>query len=259
MLCKKVVPLLSEYFDNVLDAVTTVQVSQHLGQCLQCRKELKSLSALHGKLRSLNGVQAPEYLDRLVQRRLNSMHQNSWRNRLRNELERRWSRIRTTEGMWYVTRALGTVMTSVFFFLIARTISPLYIDVNAPVEERKVLLSAYGQQVGKHFLANFGMLPPQRTYSYKSVPAINHQYLKSFGESISQDGDDYDFSLLTYVDRSGQAVAQSVVEHPNAESFLNDFNKVISSGRFAPAKKDGEAVPSYMILMFSKISVYTSD
>jgi len=256
MLCKKVLPLLSEFFDEVLDADTAVQVSQHLSQCINCRKEFNSLSAIHAKLESLGQVPAPQSLRHLVHHRLANMHQDSWRVRLQSELERCWSKIRTIEGMWYATRALGTVVTSLFFLLMARAFSPYYIDGNAPVEEPKVPLSAYGQQVGKHVLARLGMLPPQKLYTYKRDPAINGQYLSNFGQSISQAGDDYDFSVVTYVDRSGLAKIQSVVEHPNAESFLNDFNKVISSGRFAPARKNGEAVPSYMVLMFSKISVY---
>ena len=57
MLCKKVLPLLSEFFDGVLDDDTSVQVSQHLGQCIRCRKEFNGLSALLTMLNSCaNGV-----------------------------------------------------------------------------------------------------------------------------------------------------------------------------------------------------------
>jgi hypothetical protein len=254
MLCEKALPLLSDFFDEVLDADTAVQVSQHLGQCIRCRRELDDLSALHAKLRSLNRVQAPEYLRRLVQHRLTNMHQDSWRVRLQNEGEYRWSKIRTTERMWYITRALGTAVASVFFFLVAHAISPLYF--NGPGEEPRVLLSDYGQQVGKNVLARLGMLPPQKLYTHKIDPAVNDQCLSNFGESISQAGDDYDFSVVTSVDPSGLAQAKRVLEYPNADSFLNSFNKVVASARFAPAKMNGEAVPSYMVLIFSKVSVY---
>jgi hypothetical protein len=40
MLCEKALPLLSEYFDEVLDPDTAIQLSQHLGQCINCRREL---------------------------------------------------------------------------------------------------------------------------------------------------------------------------------------------------------------------------
>jgi hypothetical protein len=252
MLCKEVVPLLSEYFDEVLDRENAVQVSQHLGQCISCRKELNSYAALHNRLRSLSQVQAPEYLRRLVQRRISG---ESWRVRVKNELARYWSIIRTTEGMWYVTRAMGTVVTSVLFLLTFRGIFPFY-DVNAQAEENRKLLPAYSQEVVKHVQSRLGMLPPRNMYTHKSDPAINYQYLDTVGRSISENADDYDFSVLMYVDRSGQAKGQTVVEHPSADSFLTDFNKVVSSSRFVPAKKNGEAVPSHVVLMFSKISVW---
>lgn len=254
MLCEKVLPLLSEYFDDVLGADGTVQVSQHLDQCIGCRKEFKSLSALHGKLRSLKGIQAPERLRHMVQYRLAHMHEDSWWAGLKNGLERRWSKIRTTEGMWYLTRALGTAMTSIFLFLMSSAIAPLY-TVNAQATEP---CPALMQQVAMNVLAKLGMLPAPKIRVTKSDPAINDQYLENFGQSISQAGNDYDFSVLTYVDRSGQGKIQNVIDHPNAHSFLNVFNEVISSGRFSPARKNGEAVPSYIVLMFSKISVYNN-
>jgi hypothetical protein len=255
MLCKKVLPLLSDFFDEVLDADTAVKVSQHLDQCIRCRKELDSLSALHGKLRSLSGVRAPEYLHRLVQHRLTSMQRDSWRMRLKNELERRWSKIRTTEGMWYVTRALGTVMTSVFFFLIFNAISPLYVEVNAPAGERRaVKLPAYSQQVGRNVLAKFGMLPASKLYTYKSKPAINDQYLVEYAQSIS--GKDDTFSVLAAVDPSGAAKIQNVLQYPDDQSWLSNLNEMISSAPCRPATENGEAVSSHMVMVFSKVSVY---
>jgi hypothetical protein len=262
MLCKRVIPLLSGYFDEVLDAETAKQVSQHLDGCARCRKELRGLSAVHSKLSSLNGVRAPEYLRDLVQLRLVNLSKNSWRAQLRNALERRWSLIRTTEGIWYMTKAVGTILTSVFFFLIPCSINPLEIEANSSMPERSVYTRAEKQQVALNVVAKLGMLPQAaqkelaRRRQPAIKPAIHDQYLSNFGESISQDGNDYDFSVVTYVDRSGQAKIQNVLDHPNAQSFLDSFNKVISSGRFTPARENGEAVPSHMLLMFTKISVY---
>ncbi len=130
MLCETVLPLLSEFFDGVLDADTAVQVSQHLSQCQHCRRELDSFADLHDRLRSLDRMQAPEYLRRLVQRRI---AREPWRARVRNELSRYWSIIRTTEGMWYATRVLGTIMASIFFLTISSAITPLYLRTESPV------------------------------------------------------------------------------------------------------------------------------
>jgi hypothetical protein len=259
MLCKKVLPLLSEFFDEALDADTSVQVSQHLNQCLRCRKEFNSLSALHNRLRSLNKVEAPEYLHNLVRHRLANMQRDTWRLRLRNALELRWSKIRTTEGIWYLTRALGTVMTSVFFFLISgAAISPLYVEVNAPPTTRRALINPYGQQVGQNVLMKLGMLPAQapKMRVVKSDPAINDLYFLNFAQSISQAGKDDTLSVLTVVDPSGAAKIQNVLEYPNDHDLLRNFNEMISSATCRPASENGEPVPSHLVLMFSKISVY---
>jgi hypothetical protein len=251
MLCKQVVPLLSEFFDEVLDAETAVQVSQHLGQCIQCRREFDSLSALHDKLKSLERVQAPEYLRRLIQHRLTTMHQDSWRLRLQNALQLRWSRIRTTEGMWYLTRALGAVMTSMFFFLISGTIPRFYLEAVAPIIERAPT-PASGQQVGQNALPS---QVPKR-HILRSEPDINDLYFLNFGQSIPQMGKDDTFSVVTVVDRSGAAKIQNVLQYPDDRNLLSNFNEMISSVRCRPASENGQAVPSHLVLMFSKISVY---
>jgi hypothetical protein len=260
MLCSRVLSLLSEFFDEALDADAAAQISQHLEGCAGCRKEYDRLAALHSKLRSLERIPVPDCLGTLVQRRITNRSRNLWHVRLREELERCWSRIRTLESMWYVTRVLGTVVASSFFFLISYAVAPLYVQADAP----RVSISPYGQQVGTSVLEKLGLIPaqpqkgiaPPRVPVAKSDAAIDDQYLSNFGESISKAGNDYDFSVVTYVDSSGTATIQNVLEHPTAHNFVSNFNKVISSGRFAPARENGEAVSSHMVLMFCKISVY---
>jgi hypothetical protein len=254
MLCKKVLPLLSEYFDEVLDSETAIQVSQHLDQCARCRKELSGLSVVHDKLKSLSGVRAPEYMRDLVELRRISISKHTWRIELRHALERRWSLIRTTEATWYMTKALGAIMAGVFLLLIPYTINPLEVSAGPSLLERHVYTRAEKQRVALNVVANLGMLPKDakkeltksRQPAVKS--AIHEQYLSNFAGTIAQDGNDYDFSVMTYVDGSGQGKVQNVLEHPNAQSFLNSFNKVISAGRFAPARENGKAVPSHMLL-----------
>jgi hypothetical protein len=264
MLCTKVIPLLSGYFDEILDDDAEIQVSQHLDQCTSCRKELDDLSAVHDKLKSLKGIQAPKYLRNMVQLRLASMDQDRWPMRIQNTFERRWSIMRSTEGMWYMSKALGIVMTAVFFFLIPCSINPLEIEANSSIVDRSIYTRAEKQRVALNVVAKLGMLPKdvqeelaRPRQAVVSKAAIHEKYLSRFGESFSQDGNDYDFAVVTYVAPNGKAQGQNVLEHPNAQNFLNSFNKVISSGRFVPARENGgEAVPSHMLLMFSKISVY---
>ena len=261
MECKTIISLLSEYIDGVLDAALTAQVSQHLHQCLRCRKEFKSLSAIRTRLAALKRAEAPEYLGDLVQLRIADMHKNRWHVQLRNALEVRWSKIRTTERIWYMTRAAGTIMTAVLFFLIPYSIDPLIIGADDSNMERTSYTMNEKKQVALNLYRNLGLLSPEaqkgisRGRQTLVKPAINNQYVSHFGESISQDGGDYDFSVMMSIDRSGRAEAESVIEHPYAQNFLENFNKVLSPAIFAPGRKNGKLVDSRMIMIFSKVSV----
>jgi hypothetical protein len=261
MLCKKVLSLLSEYFDEVLDPDTAFQVSQHLDQCLSCRREYKSLSELHNTLRSLNKVQAPEYLQRLVQHRVSAMQRDSWRIRLQNDLERRWSKIRTIDGTWYITRILGTAMACFLFLVIASSMAP-FLSVNAQTPERSRLVPTdYFSQVGLSVLSTFGLLPKQDIaiapeQKSKSDAAMSDEYLLDFGQRVSQEGEDDSFMVLADVDEKGAAKIRSVPEYPEDTSLLNSFHEMIVAARCRPAVKNGQTVPSNLIFLFNKISVY---
>jgi len=261
MLCKNVLPLLSEYFDEVLDSETAVQISQHLDQCLGCRREYKSLSALHDNLRSLNKVQAPEYLGRFVQHRVSAMQRNSWRIQLQNNLERHWSRIRTTDRTWYLTRVLGTAMACVLFFVISSSMAP-FLNTNAAASERsKLVPTDYSVQFGLSVLSTFGLLPKQSTESVpeqrsRSDAAMSDKYLMDWGENIAETGEDDFFFVLTDVDEKGEAKIRSVLESPEDESLLSSFSEMILAARCRPAVKNGQTVPSYLPYLFHKVFVY---
>lgn len=253
MLCEKVLPLLSEYFDEVLDADLSVQVSQHLGQCVRCRKEFDSFAALHTRLRSIKRVQAPEYLRSLMQHRLT---REPWQELLKNELSRYWSIIRTTEAMWYTTRALGTVMAFLFFIMISSAITPYYIRADSPVNTTG--WASLRPEVGASVLKNLGIPQlPLKTAGRSDPASVNDQTLNKVGQSISETAADYErITVLIGVDRIGLGKLESVMDHPNADSFKSDLGRVVSSVRFAPGRRNGEAISSYVVLSFSKISVY---
>jgi hypothetical protein len=251
MLCKNVLPQLSGFYDEVLDADVSVQVSQHLDQCGPCREEFESLSILQGKLKSLKGIQAPEFLGRLIEHRIAEIQQNSWRRNLRNELERMWSKIRTTESTWYITKALGTVMTSLFFFLICGN-NPLPFMASM---ERYSIAPDFRQQVSLVVPIKPGMQAPKIPV-IKSDPAINELNLNSFGESMSQPGNDETVAILAKVDSSGSARIQNVIERPNDQRLLSNVKEMITSASYRPASENGKAVSSYIIFIFNKISVY---
>jgi hypothetical protein len=250
MVCRIVSKQLSEYIDEVLDAGAAVQVSQHLNICENCRKEYESLVFIQQKLKSLPKAKAPAYLRSLIQHQL-SKEQESWRLQLRNFLERRWSIIRTTEGIWYMSKALGMIMTSICILLISSVITPYY-DMNAA--NPTFLSPAYSQQVGMNVLIKLGLqsAPPYE----KSSAAINNIYFANFGKSVSPSENDVNLSVVAEIDRSGSAKIHDVLEYPQDSQVLSNFNQMIANARCRPASKNGQAVPSRMVIMFNQVSVY---
>ena len=256
MVCKNVVPLLSEYFDEALDSSTAIRVSQHLDSCDSCRKEMESLVAVHNRLRTASGPGAPEFLRDLVELRLAEMHGNSWRNRLRDAIELRWSRIRTTEGTWYLTRALGTVTTVLFILFLSVGINPIYLEATPPEPDRVVLTSAASQKnVLQNLKANFGVRPAP-VPNTQSRAAINALYFIYYAQSLPRVDSDDTFSVGIEVDPRGSAKIERVIERPADQSLLSSFAQMIASSRWRPAQKNGQAVTSQLVLIISKIIVY---
>lgn len=254
MLCRKVLSRLSEYIDEVLDPDTAVQVFQHLDHCENCRKEFDSLAMIQQKLRSLPAVQTPNYLRSLVQIRLSAGRKEPISARIRNVLERRWSIIRTTEGIWYWTRALGTVMTTIFFILIASVVTPYYMNVEAHPIDWKPRSIDYSQQVMKNVSKKLGINTPQAPPS-RINPAINILCLLRLGQSVPPSDNDDNVSLLYAVDTDGAAKMQGVVEYPRNRELLSRVNEMITNSPFRPASKNGKAVPSQMLIMYNSISI----
>ncbi len=255
MICKRVLKHLSEYLDDAVDGERSLELSRHLAHCGGCRREYERLSLLRKKLSSLRAVQAPDYLQHLVQLRLANQSENTLRARLRDALERRWSIIRTTEGMWYFTRILGTVMTSVFFVMIVASVNPAYFDQTS---DRGPLPPSYRQQLPLSVLAKLGLLPleAQKRPISSSEPMINDLYLLNFSQTLSREGRDDTLSVVAVVDRSGTAKIQNVLEYPADQQLLNSFNSMLTSARCRPASQNGRAVDSHLVLTFSKVSVY---
>ncbi|MBN1568940.1 MAG: zf-HC2 domain-containing protein [Acidobacteria bacterium] len=257
MLCEKVLPLLSEYFDEALDAETAIQVSQHLNQCARCRKELSGISAVHDRLRSLNDIRAPEYLHDLVQHQVTSYIKNGWRVQLREALERQWSLIRTIDGTWWSNRILGTVMTAMLVVLIANGIKPTPVEATDPNQDRIVNPSDYSKKVFRNVQAKFGTPPAKVPPGRDAQPsAIHYRYLDELGKSNPQHAEDDTLSVVATIDPIGRSKMQTVLEPPSDENLLRSVSEVISSARCRPASKNGQAVPSYLVLIVSRVYVY---
>lgn len=257
MLCKKVSKLLSEFFDGVLDADMSVLISQHLKQCENCSEELDRLSILHGRLNSIEKIQSPDYLYHMVQVRLANNQKSTWYNWVKDALELRWSRIRTTESQFYWTRALGTVMATLCFCFISISIDPYYTGYSSQVSGRTTISQEYGKQVSMSVGKKFGRFPIEQ-YSRQLLndPAIDDLYYILFGESISTAADEESFKVGIVIDSSGTAKIENILEHPDDQSLLESFNSVLTSARCRPASINGRTISQPMVMNISKITVY---
>ena len=160
MKCQEVIKLLSPFFDEALETDTAIGVSAHLRQCPGCMRELERLNRIRRQLKSLGRIEAPDYLHHLLQLRLSNAEQGTWRARMRDALEYRWSRIRTTEGIWFFTRILGTAMTFFFFFTLSSVMNPILLDIRSQAPERGSSSQTVQQQLVFSLLPqNLGLIP----------------------------------------------------------------------------------------------------
>jgi hypothetical protein len=253
MLCRKVLSQLSGYLDEALDPDAAVRVFQHLERCESCREELEGLSTIRQKLRSLPAPQTPECLRSLIQIRLSAGRKEPLAARLRNVLERRWSIIRTTEGIWYWTRALGTVTSAFFFLMICSYVVPYYMVIERHPSEWMPRSHDYSQQVCLNAQKKLGMHPVQVPES-RTDPALNDRYFLELGQDVASSGND-NLSVLAEVDTEGAGKIQKVIEYPRDKELLSRVNAMITTARYRPGSKKGQLVASQMVIMYTNISV----
>ena len=259
MTCQFARKRLSLYLDERLIGRAAHEVSDHLSACAACRVELDRLALLQSRLGELRRAErgAPSHLRTLVDMRLQMERRDSLLDSLRDAWEYRWSRIRTTEVLWWTARLAGTMASFVFFFALYTAMSPLYVPFPSAPNDRGAWTNLR-QQFPQSVLRNLGLIPveAQRRPISASDAQINDLYLLNFGQSVSRRGADDSFAVLTSVDRSGAAKIQNVLEYPVDSTLLDNFNNMLISARCRPASHNGRAVDSHLVLSFSKISVY---
>jgi hypothetical protein len=258
MRCEKVLGQLSLFLDEVMDCDLATGVAQHLRACPTCNREFTRLKKLRNVLNNLPPVETPDFLHDLVELKISTARQHSWRSSLQSALERQWSRIRTTEGIWYLTRLTGTMAALVLFIAISSAMNPMDLEFGDQLASRGVRSQALrSQQLAFGVLTNLGMPPveAQRRPISPSNPKINDLNLVSLGESALSSTHDDTISVVTIVDRSGRATVQRILEYPADESLLSALNEWLTSTSWRPASRNGRAVDSQLVLTFSKIYV----
>jgi hypothetical protein len=258
MKCQEVLKQLSPFIDAALEPDIEASISAHLQACTGCRKELARLKTIQAKLRSLENLETPEYLRHLVLLRAAQATRDTWFAAVRDASEYRWSKIRTVEGLWFVTRILGTAMACVFFFTLSSAVNPSYLDVRPQLPDNPGFSQDLRQQLGPNVLKRLGLLPleAQKKPIIHSEAMINDLYFLNFGQYATRAVEDDSFSVVTMVDSRGEATIQNVLEYPADESLLTDFNRMLVSARCRAASENGRAVNSRLVMTFSRISVY---
>ncbi len=253
MKCENVLKQLSWFVDDVTNREEADRISRHLNQCSPCQREFNRLVELRRKLRALDTIEPPDYLKHLIDLRLDATVRQAWPGRLKEALEYRWSKIRTTEAMWYLTRLLGTATTFVFFLAISAAMSPLYLSFDQQqMRERTAMYETFREKL----LKNLGIPVEAQKHANPSGPQINPLYYLNFGENASRTTPDDSLAVAAVVDRSGAAKIQNVLEYPADSSLLAEFNSMLTSARCRPAIQNGRAVDGHLVLVFSKITVY---
>ncbi|MBZ5498437.1 MAG: zf-HC2 domain-containing protein [Acidobacteriia bacterium] len=258
MRCEKVLGQLSLFLDEMLEGDLAAGVAQHLRVCPDCCQEFARYQKLQDALGKLRPTETPDYLYDLVNLRISRARQETWRNSIQSALEYWWSRIRTTEGMWYITRLTGVMATVVFFIAISSAMNPIFLGLPNPlpgrVEWTQVRTS---EQLARNLQRAWGFISVEAQKPIRSSePRINDQYMANFAQSASRTAHDDTVSVLTFVDRSGTAKAQNILEYPADDSLLSDFIDMINTAGWRPASRNGRAVDSPLVLTFSKIIVY---
>jgi hypothetical protein len=255
MRCEKVLGHLSMFLDDMLDDQLANKVSTHLRDCPGCRQELSKLKNLQAEMRRLEPVQAPEYLQDLVAHQIQLARSQSWQSDLRSGLEYWWSRVRTTEGRWYLTRLSGAMVTVILFIAISAAMNPIYLGLDPSYYARGD--SQAPQLLAVNMQRVFGSpLEAQKRPIRSSEPKINDEYLANFAQRAARTANYDTVSVVTMIDRTGAARVQDVLEYPVDDSLLSDFTEMINSAGWRPASQNGHAVNSPLVLTFTKIYVY---
>lgn len=257
MKCEKVLGNLSLFLDEMLEENLAEGVGQHLQECPECGREWTRTLRQREALRSLPPLAAPEYLHDLVRIKIEQSRRDSWMHSLRSSFEYRWSKIKSTEGMWYISRLLGAMATIVLFVAISSAINPVFLSFTEPLPERVYWTRPLpSQTLVYNMQKKFGMPEAQKKPIRASKATLNDLYLYNLSETASRTRNDDTVSLVTLVDRNGAAKVQDILEYPADDSMLSDVTEMINSAGWRPATQNGRAVESRQVRIFSTIYVF---
>ena len=217
MRCTDARPLFPLYLDSAVTGMEMHAISDHMGDCAECRSEYKKLENTRLIVSALGRRPVPADLSLKIKLSLSRQKSRGWRNVFRAYAVR----LEDTLNAFMVPATAG-VLSAVIFF-------------GALIGFFHVPASASGDVIPASFLTS-----PARPQS-------------SFDES----GLDLTSPLVVwvYADASGKVQNYEIVSGPDNEKVRSQLNRKFLFTNFSPAYELGHRAPGSSIISFSHINV----
>ena|SRR5438552_5257877 len=217
MRCTEARPLFPLYLDSAVTGMQMHAISEHMGDCVDCRSEYKKLEHTRLLVSSLGRRSAPPDLALRIKLSLSHQRSRGWRNILRSYAVR----LEHTMNAFMVPATAG-VLTAVIFFGV---------------------------------LIGFFRLPQNGVEDV--IPASFLMSPARLQSSFDGSGLDLTSSLVVrvYVDASGKVQNYEIVSGPDNENVRSQLNRKFLFTNFSPAYELGQRAPGSSIISFSKVSV----
>ena len=217
MRCTEARPLFPLYLDSAVTGMEMHAISDHMGDCTECRSEYKKLENTRLIVAALGRRPVPADLSLKIKLSLSRQKSRGWRNVFRAYAVR----LEDTLNAFMVPATAG-VLSAVIFF-------------GALIGFFHVPASASGDVIPASFLTS-----PARPQS-------------SFDDS----GLDLTSPLVVwvYADASGKVQNYEIVSGPDNEKVRSELNRKFLFTNFSPAYELGKRVAGSAIISISRISV----
>src|SRR5436305_1415146 len=217
MRCREARPLFPLYLDSAVTGMEMHAISDHMGDCAECRSEYKKLENTRRIVSALGRRPVPADLSLKIKLSLSRQRSRGWRKVLRSYAVR----LEDTLNAFMVPATAG-VLSAVIFF---------------------------GALIG------FFRLPQNGVDDV--VPASFLMSPVQPQSSFDDSGLDLTSPLVVqvYVDASGKVQNYEIVSGPDNEKVRSQLNRKFLFTNFSPAYELGQRAPGTSIISFSNIKV----
>lgn len=213
MTCTEAQPLFSSYLDGAMSGAEMHQVSGHLHDCAECRREYNAMEITRNMVSSLGRKAAPADLQRKLRAAIASEHSRTWR----VSAQALAVRLENACNLFMLPATAGVVTAVIFFALL--------IGFFVPVQ-------AAGDDV------------PTNLY----IPA--RLEMSGYFDDLALDSP---VVVEVIVDTSGYVANYSIISGRNDEEVRVQLTRALLRTKFVPAQSFGEPVPGRAVIWFWQI------